>query len=347
MRDRQKRRVISHRVAVGRIGRKRPDGRRSAPSKLDHFEITSCELEDDGFARDEEAHARLSEYGNPDPDNPTELPIRVDSDNIDDWLLQEYQCHIKARDGQMRIWCHGDGVTAHRLQRDGTSKDVPCMSKPESIGGAPERNLRDLVPLLRAPSTDVPTKAHRCPFAQNRDPKDGPRCLPTTEMVFRLEVVNNIGSRARFRSHAHGTADELRNSLEDIQDMMPGGVLQHVPLSLVVRKRKTSIPGGKSTWQPAVSARLRVDLDRAIELVNHQLQARGALAERVTHARLLERARTELATEDEVAAEWSEVAERPSGGGFDDDDEDKADGTTNDGGGAVAREAKGAEVDGE
>jgi hypothetical protein len=328
LKDRKRRQVIGHRIAVGRIGRRKANGKRGAPTKLDHFEITLAEMDENGdFPVDKAAHAALADYGCDDTGKPKRVPIRLDSDDIDAVLVQEYECRRWDPDKQqMRVWCVGDGETAKRKVKGGG--DIPCRATPPEMGGSPERTPRDLLPILDKPWTDRPGTDHRCPFAQNRDPNAGPTCKPKTELVARLEVVGNIGSRSRFRSHAHGTADALRQSLEDIKDTMPGGILQHVPLNLVVRKRQTAIPGmpGKSTWQPVVSAELRVGLDDAIQLVNTQLQARAQLEGQAREVRLLEAARTELATDDEVEAEWFTDAQRPSGAfGDDDGDEDDSD----------------------
>lgn len=305
LRDRKPRKIISHRIAVGRLGAWNEGSKKRAhPSRLDYFEITEANMDKDkNFPVDKAAHEALKAFGERDTDHPTRVPIRVDSDNIDDFLTQDYETWVK-REQRMSLFCRGDGVQAERFFADGTSRKIPCHAKPEVMGGKPERLPKDLLPILNGRTPDNPDAGFRCPFAQNKDSKTGPCCKPTTEMVVRLEVVRNIGSRARYRSHGHGTADALRSSLDDIKATIPGGILEHIPLNLVV-DRVFGDYGGQRTWQPRVRAELRVNFDKAIELLDAQLRIRtqleGSIQER---KKLLAAAREELATPEEIEGEF-------------------------------------------
>ncbi len=299
LRDRTHGPVITHRVAYGRPGR--------PPQRLDYFEITSSSIDGEKFPVDEQAHANLSDARFGDryrSDKPRRIPIRVDSDDIDEFLHQQYECRIK-KDGRVHLWCSGDGIEAQRKTRDG-DRTIRCSNKPESMGGQQERVQRDLVELLKKPGSHDPADSMRCPFAQNRDPKAGPKCDPVTNFIFRCDAIGNLGGRARFRSHSHATADRLRSSLLEIRDAMPGGILAHVPLDLCMTMKTMVMPNGRTTKQPVAHVELRCTFDEAIALISTKLQAIGAAEQDVRNHRLLTAALHDDVPDDVVEAEFTE-----------------------------------------
>lgn len=313
LKDRRPRKVITHRLAYGRPAA----GSRKFPEKLDHFEITLATADSSGdFPVDKEAMRRLSDSealgGKYDPVKPRRLPIRLDSDVISDVLHQQYECRVKSkRDGKLHVFCQGDGEVAERVQSDGTTKTIRCCAAPDfGDRGYADRTPRDLDALLERPTTHNPNDGLRCPFAQNRNPKDGPKCVVVTELTCRCDVVGAIGARARFRSHSHRTADQMVSSLEDIKASLPGGILAHVPLDLVMQTVTMDVPGSTAkAKQPVAHVELRLPYDKTVELTQRRLSESMQLQAQVEESRrLLQAAKTEPSDPEVVEAEWQDSA---------------------------------------
>lgn len=317
--------VVTHRIAVGRPG----ESERSAPSALDHFEITLNERPR-GFGLfpvDHEAHKRLADFGVADTTKPRRVPIRVDADDIDAFLLQEYQSRRKLtvldRMGQVLVnnkgeevtrptlWCHGDGVSAQRMTRDRSFNTVPCRSSPK-YRPWPEGELAQL--LKGKAVSEMASDDHRCPFSQNSDNRAGPTCKPTTVLICRCDVVGGLGTFARFRSHGHQTADAMRSSLEQIKSRMPNGILRDVPLMLVLRMVPTPNPTGGMKPQPVVHVELRLPYDATIRLLDENLKLQMSIAGALlAREHLLLKAHAEK--DDEVDGEFEPVLAGAEGGG--------------------------------
>lgn len=318
--------VITHRIAAGRPG----ESERSAPSALDHFEITLNERPKHygAFPRDHEAHARLADFGVADTQKPRRIPIRVDSDEIDDFLLQEYQSRRSLtvldrlgqpilKDGEPvrrpTLWCHGDGVEAKRMAGDRTWNTIPCRSAPSFQPWKPD----ELVQLLKGKAIpDLASDQHRCPFAQNTDARAGPTCKPTTVLICRSDVIGGLGTFARFRSHGHQTADALRASLTQIKSKMPNGTLRDVPLYLVMRMVPTASPTGHVTPKPVIHAELRLSYDDTIKLLDANLRLQMQVAGQLEAQRaLLLKAHSEVNDEVDGEFEPATIVGADGGGG--------------------------------
>lgn len=318
LRDRTRRKVITHRLAMGRPGNKNGTGKERAPSRLDHFEITTNSPDANGqFPVDREAMARLDKADvlgrKYDTQKPRRLPIRVDSDNIEDFMVQRYECRIPKEGGGTEVFCHGDGATAHRLVGRGVRKEIRCCARPQFGDGKgyPDRTPKELDDILSRRVRHNPEDGLRCPFAQNTNAKEGPTCEPVTELVVRCDVATGVGARARFRSHGHRTADQVYGSLLDIKEMMPGGMLQNIPLDLCMQMVRL---GDSGYLQPVAHIELRISPDRAAELASAHAQKRAHLEGQVSEARrLLAEARVQLDEDaEENAAEFHDP-EAPSG----------------------------------
>ena len=322
--DRSPRPVVTHRIACGRPG----ETKTSPPSSLDFFEITlNARPQNYGlFPVDAGAMSRLESLGYQSV-KPRRIPIRVDSDDIDDFLSQNYTSRMSApvfgRDGgqlmqkdgvtpltRLQVWCHGDGRVAKRSGKDGQVKEIPCCSNPRTYRA---RARDDLLSILSRRSKHDPMDGKRCPYAQNDDGKAGPVCKPESIMLVRCDVVANIGARCRVTSHGHRTADALRTSLEDIKAKMPGGILTDVPLDLVLTMNLTRAPNSAaSRMQPTMHVELRVPMEQAVALLQANLQARMQISEGAQRVRaLLNAAPDELSRE----LEPSEVIDGADGGG--------------------------------
>lgn len=307
---------------------------------LDYFEITTTEQEkqDAPFAIDQDAMARLVELGPryakaPEGNGvikPRRVPIRVDSDKIDDFLMQEYRVRVPApvmaRDGvtplmktaterlmRPQVWCHGNGVQAFRGFGD-DKRPIPCNASPSF----PPRPQDELMKLLKRGKDHNPEDGKRCPFAQNNDGRAGPMCKPETVQIQRCEAVAGVGAFARFRSHGHGTADAMRNSIEQIKKKMPDGILSDVPLDLVLTMKRFPVPGSSATTaKPVVHVELRLPVEDTVRLLNANLQQHMQVSE--GRKRMLLEAKVEADT-DEAAAEYIDthvvVAGADGGGGL-------------------------------
>lgn len=282
LKDRKPRKVITHRIACGR-----PGTASTYFSALDHFEITSVERQDNKslFPVDAAAMAKLAELGY-SSEKPTRVPIRVDSDTIEDFLTQEYEARVMLpivgfdgepqRDAEgatvkrPQVWCHGDGVEATRGVGDATKK-IPCCSSPFTYKPRTQLQMRDI---LSKKTGYSPDDGLRCPYAQNSNAKLGPACKPSTTMLVRCDAIANVGAMARVVSHGHNTADRLVSSLRDIKSMMPGGLLRNVPLDLVLVMKRIAEPGtSRSKLQPVLHVELRLPVEQTISLMQANLQA--------------------------------------------------------------------------
>jgi hypothetical protein len=324
--DRKPRKVVTHRIACGRPGR--------PPTKLDFLEVTGTEQksQDGPYEVDWRAMWALAapefsgRYIPPRADGkpieqgdlkPRRIPVRCPSDRIDEFLEQEYQSRrplrVKGPDGSWAkdkaggdvrrpgVWCRGDGKTASRLGGMGTWQVIPCNSSPSH----PERPHADVLSILRG-AEHSPFDGSRCPFAQNRDARLGPTCLPTSELYVHCDVVANIGGLCRVRSHGHRSADALRQSLEEIQARMPGGILRMVPLDLVLQLERMQNPlGSGSSLQPVLHLELRLSYEDTMRVMEANLRAQMSLGSAAIETRkLLEAAREERTSDDEIEAEW-------------------------------------------
>ena len=214
--DRENKKVVTRRIACGIPGR--------PPKSLDYFEITLTEQSgrDAPFEVDKAAMDALVGYGEQYKTR-RRIPIRVDSDDIEDFLVQAYTSRAPLpqlrRDGaplldgdgkgvlRPKIWCSGDGRLAKRLTRDGGLDQIRCNCSPRLTARTPD----ELTQLLTKRMKHNPDDGKRCPFAQNGNEKIGPTCKPETVLICRADVVSNVGSFCRFRSHGHMTADALRS----------------------------------------------------------------------------------------------------------------------------------------
>lgn len=316
LKDRRRRPVVTHRIACGRPGSNRPE-------KLDYLEITTFERASaqSAYNVDKAAMDRLrspefgERYGAPaDPEKPVKprrIPIRVDSDEISDFLTQRYEstamlpilvdgAPLTDSNGKVAkrptVWCHGDGEMAQRLGRDmKVFNQIRCCSSPEY----PARTQRELAEAIEAgASKHDPNDGKRCPFAQNTDPMLGACCKPVTTLICRSDVVANMGAFCRYRSHAHSSADYVVESLMEIKRQMPGGILRNVPLDLVLEMKQISRPGGRTALQPVCHIELRLNPEDTVRLIEANLQQQmrslGAVEE---SRRLLAAARVDVIDE--------------------------------------------------
>lgn len=312
LKDRRRRDVVKYRLAVGEPA----GGDRKAPTQLDYFLVTHASMnQTGGFNPVKPIMDRLGV-------KPHEVPFFVDSDDIEDFLVQEYTCMAKGHDGLV-VFCHGDGEEATRRVGATEWVKVPCHAAPKRDDGSgyEERMPKDLDPLLKKPLDDKPTPAtSRCPFAQNTDPKSGPCCKPRTEMLFRLMADPGGGSAfCRFRSHGHRTADNLVQSIERIKEITKG-VLRGVPLKFVLQRVRMQRPGGTYGVHSVVHVELSVTPQQALEAATFHLQTQVKLEHSLAQARALLTAPATMTAEEvnEEAAEFEEIAaivdsEKPSG----------------------------------
>lgn len=310
LKDRSRKRSVTHRIACGRPGNPQASGKERYFSSLDHFEITGVEQArgTDQFTVDTEAMKRLVAFddGVRYKDR-RRVPVRLDSNNIEDFLKQEYESRaslpVLGADGtqkmwtqknqdtgrdelvpakMVQVWCHGDGQTAKRRQKDGKEKPIRCCADKRNLV---ERTPDELAQLLSRRVAHLPEDGKLCPWMQNDNAKAAPQCKPTTLLVCRSDVVNNLGSFCKFRSSGHNTADELFTSLDDIKRQL-GNYLEDVPLDLVL-VMKNIRHGGTGRPQPIVHVELRADLDATYRYVNERLKNKQAMLQAASTKALL------------------------------------------------------------
>ena len=188
------------------------------PEKYDHFVITNLDRDDKGdLRRDDNLMAQLvKKYGSKDG-QVRELPIAFLSDDIEDVLLSNY-CLYKGR--ACLALCDGETVTWYV---DSTGKSLP-------------------EPFSR------PCKG------EHEDRDRGWRPHGTLCCVIASEDAR-WGGVYKFRTTSIITIEQLYGSLVHIQGLT-GGVLQGVPIRLVVRPMQVA-PQGKATTVYVVHAELR------------------------------------------------------------------------------------------
>lgn len=110
------------------------------PKKLSHFVITRMNRGGDGnFVPDEEA---MRVYGN----QPTRITVMLMFNEIEKSVFTEYRWYTNSRQPN----CHGDGEVGHRLQPDGSRKEMRCpCDKLKGGGCAPAIVLNVLLPDLK------------------------------------------------------------------------------------------------------------------------------------------------------------------------------------------------------
>lgn len=340
--DRTAKKVVTHRLSVGRPARKGVRG--SHAEALDHFEITGVEPDKDGqFPLDREAMERVAamgpQYGT--WDKLKRIPIRLDSDATDDSLVQHYRCRksmpafdaagqpmmtqapgddVPSQLHRLQVWCEGNGKTAMRMTKDGTDKvEIPCRSSPKFQSFTREELDNIVTGKLRI---DPRVDEHRCPYASlstfevNRSGteamKKSPNCKPETTLLSRCDATASIGVFARTRSHGHNTADRIRSTLDEIKARMPGGILADVPLDLVVMMVR---PSAGSRLLPVLHVELRLSADDTVRLIESTMERRFKLeASAQETRRLLAAARAEVEAEDVIEAGFTAGSE--GGGGL-------------------------------
>jgi hypothetical protein len=217
------------------------------------------------------------------------LPIRVDSDDLEDFIDQSYQLRVnvpvrdkngavvKKANGQdqhkSECICKGDGVNASRMAKGGVWNAIPCGANIN----LPARPNAELLQILRKEKQHDPHDGLRCPFAQNGDKNLGPKCGPETVVTCRCDVVGNIGGFARYRSHSHHTADRLVSSFREIREKL--GFLADVPLWLCMEKQTINTPDGRRPME-LVHVELRVTADEALRLMEARLAQRALIEDR-------------------------------------------------------------------
>lgn len=291
LRDRQRRPVITYRIAMGRPGNPDGRGRDRSPQELDHFEVTRPGVEEGHlYAKAQEVHDIVG-------DKPRRLNIIVASDDIEDFVDQRYEARAKMG-GRVVVYCHGDGRTAKRRVGDGPDDvvEVECRAAPrrENGSGYYDRTPRELAEGIDSEfkrKEPPPRGAQlRCPFAQNKDHQAGPMCKPRTKMLCNLVDSPRLGGVSRFQSSGHNTADGIVGSLLAIKEMT-GGFLAGVPLALVLERKQIDYGGRRATHSVA-HVELAIDPRQALELAvgTHRRKAellaearevRGLLAEPV------------------------------------------------------------------
>jgi hypothetical protein len=271
-----------------------------APTRLDHWIICKLGVHDAKQEVDREAMENLrtmSFFKGDGEVKVRKLPIRVDSDNIDDFLDQNYVMRalkpVLDKDGQpvmgtngkpkneSYVACKGNGVDASRLAstKSNTWNKIPC----NAALTFPERDNPELVALITRKTRHDPNDGKRCPFAQNNNPQNGLICKPETVLTCRCDAIGTVGSFARFRSHGHKTADRMVSTFREIQQKL--GFLADVPLWLCLEKIMINTPRGRTAMQVA-HVELRVSADEALRLTEARLAQRAQLEDRRRQLRL-------------------------------------------------------------
>ncbi|MGR0183181.1 recombination directionality factor [Azospirillum aestuarii] len=176
------------------------------PQKLDHFLVTTLERgQDNNYLRDERVHAQLGE-------KPRDLPVRLVFDDPE----LNFQSRLVAYQGKT-LWCHGDGITSQRLQKDGTWKDHDCSKCP----------LAD--PAFQA-------------IAENQR---YPKCKMNGRLAVMLDTASTVGGVHVLRTTSYNTIVGITSSLAFLTSVT-GGPLAGIPLTMSIRPKTATDPTGKT-----------------------------------------------------------------------------------------------------
>lgn len=184
-------------IKIGGKGetRKSKDGKEyQLPVRFEHFVVTTTEKGKDGnFIIDNEIMKQLGQ-------EPKEIPIRLPFDSIDMNFFTSFQYYHGKK-----CLCHGDGIDAVRITKDGTEKKIKCD-----------------------PST--------CEFLQEE------KCKPSGILSCHVPFSMDVGGIYRFRTHSWNTVSSILAALEYIKDNTRG-ILQGLPLKLKFLKKATQEHG--------------------------------------------------------------------------------------------------------
>ncbi|AWK85063.1 hypothetical protein [Azospirillum thermophilum] len=176
------------------------------PQKLDHFLVTTLERgQDNNYLRDERVHAQLG-------DKPRDLPVRLVFDDPE----LNFQSRLVAYQGKT-LWCHGDGVTSQRLQKDGTWKEHNCAACP----------LAD------------PT------FQAIPENQKYPKCKMNGRLAVMLDTASTVGGVHVLRTTSYNTIVGITSSLAFLTSVT-GGPLAGIPLTMSIRPKTATDPTGKT-----------------------------------------------------------------------------------------------------
>lgn len=196
-------------IKIGRKGTVRQSGQGNPfqpPQKLDHFLVTTLERGDDGnYVVDAGAHRQLGE-------KPRDLPVRLVFDDPD----LNFQSRLVCYRGKT-LWCHGDGVEAQRLQKDGTWKAHDCASCP-----------------LADPA-----------FQASPENQQWPKCKMNGRLSVMLGTAQKVGGVHVLRTTSYNTIVGITSSLAFLTSVT-GGPLAGLPLTLSLRPKTATDPSGKT-----------------------------------------------------------------------------------------------------
>jgi hypothetical protein len=192
-------------VKIGLPGRVNDQGKRTAPTKLGHFLITTMEKTTDGQPmEDRELMAILGPA-------PKELDIFLFTDSIED-SFKAYRAWI----GKPGILCRGDNEQAtrtHDLDKNGQPVELP---EPVSLA---------------------------CPCERARRVGDNaPTCKPHGKLVFMLKDAQQIGGCYVFRTTSWNTINSISAALAMISSLTQG-ILAMIPLRMVILQKAETVAG--------------------------------------------------------------------------------------------------------
>lgn len=196
-------------IKIGRKGAVRQSGQGNQfqpPQKLDHFLITTLERGDDGnYVVDAGAHRQLGE-------KPRDLPVRLVFDDPD----LNFQSRLVCYRGKT-LWCHGDGMEAQRLQKDGTWAAHDCSACP----------LADPV------------------FQAAPENQQWPKCKMNGRLSVMLDTAQKVGGVHVLRTTSYNTIVGITSSLAFLTSVT-GGPLAGLPLTMSLRPKTATDPSGRT-----------------------------------------------------------------------------------------------------
>ena len=200
------------------------------PVKLDHFLITTVERDNGGLLIPDAQV--MAQY----PGKPTAIDIMFLFDEIEKNFQSSYTMF-----GGSVCKCRGDGETASRLMKDGSTKEIPCD-----------------------PAT--------CPFYS--DPTSKAKCKMNGVLSCLLSKSTRLGGIYKFRTTGFHSVRNITSSLAFIQKLT-GGRLAGIPFKLTMGGKNSQV-AKRGTFY-AVNVEYHGTPNEMLELVMANAKSRALL----------------------------------------------------------------------
>ena len=185
------------------------------PKKLDYFVVTTTERDADGnLIANKDIMERLGE-------KPRELRIRLPFDSVDKNFFTQYQFYT----GAHKV-CSGDGETAERLILKSGKQRLPFDDGEKEVNAKEGQRIK------------IKCDPENCPIYN----RESGGCKVSGILSAFLPDADDLGGVYKFRTHSFNSVSSILAALNYFK-ANTGGILQGLPLKLVMVKKTTNEHG--------------------------------------------------------------------------------------------------------